>query len=94
MLLSRFDKNVLHRSLFDVQASFETRKENMSRNFVSIEYAASYFGVSQRTIRNWISEGRVHGYELGPRLIRLDYDEIENLPVRIHGQFRRGRNGR
>lgn len=66
----------------------------MHRNYVSIEFAAEFYGVSQRTIRNWISEGVLNGYELGPRLIRLDFDEIENLPVRIHGEYRRGRLGR
>ena len=66
----------------------------MNRNYVSIEFVAEFYGVSQRTIRNWISDGTLNGYELGPRLIRLDFDEIENLPVRIHGEYRRGRLGR
>jgi len=66
----------------------------MNRNYVSIEFVAEFYGVSQRTVRNWISDGVLNGYELGPRLIRLDYDEIENLPVRIHGEYRRGRLGR
>lgn len=65
----------------------------MNRNLVSIQFAAEYYGVSQRTVRNWISDGLINGYEVGPRLIRLDFDEIENLPIRIRGEYRRGRHG-
>ena len=55
------------------------------RDLVSIEFAAGFFGVSKRTIRNWISKEILVGYETGPRLIRLDYEEIRNMPVKIHG---------
>ena len=65
----------------------------MHRNYVSIEFAADFYGVSQRTVRNWISEGILKGYEVGPRLIRLDFDEIEHIPVRIRGEYKRGRIG-
>jgi excisionase family DNA binding protein len=61
------------------------------KDLVSIRFTAEYFGVCDRTVRNWIAEGRLNAYELGPRLIRLDYEEIRNMPVMIHGTYKKGK---
>lgn len=45
----------------------------------SIETAATIAGCSPRTIRRYISQGRLSGYRMGPRLIRVDLAEIEAL---------------
>lgn len=42
---------------------------------VSLDVAAEAFGVSVKTIRRRIAEGRVAGYRIG-RLIRVDLDEL------------------
>lgn len=39
--------------------------------------AAEYLGVTDRTIRQMIADGRLTGYKLGSRVIRLRLDEIE-----------------
>ena len=44
---------------------------------VFIAAAAEHYGVSRQTIRRWISRGKIHAYRVGPRLIRVDLDEIE-----------------
>ena len=51
----------------------------------SIRQAAEYHGVDQKTIRRWIAKGRLSAHRVGPRLIRLDRDEVLTLGRRIGG---------
>ncbi|MDQ1305876.1 MAG: hypothetical protein QG671_1708, partial [Actinomycetota bacterium] len=37
------------------------------------------------TIRRWISNGRITGYRMGPRLIRVDLDELAAMLKPIGG---------
>lgn len=50
----------------------------------SIQAAAAHYGVSARTIRRWIAEGRLHAVRVGPKLLRVDLDDTGRLeqPVR------------
>lgn len=41
--------------------------------------AAAYAHVSPRTIRRRVADGTLTGYRFGPRLIRVDLDELEAL---------------
>lgn len=41
--------------------------------------AAEMAGVHKATMRRWIIEGRVRGYRVGPRLIKVDIDDLEAL---------------
>ncbi|MEH6380805.1 hypothetical protein CEY15_02275 [Dietzia natronolimnaea] len=45
----------------------------------SISEAADRYGVNPVTIRRWISSGRISGFRFGPRMIRVDLDEIDAL---------------
>lgn len=45
----------------------------------SIHAAAEEYGVHHQTIRRWISAGRITGYRFGPRMIRVDLDELDAL---------------
>jgi excisionase family DNA binding protein len=47
------------------------------RRYVSVAEAAEYLGVSDRTIRAMIHDGRLTGYRNGAKLVRLDLDEID-----------------
>jgi len=47
------------------------------RAVVSIADAADYLGVTTRTIRQMIADGRLLGYRSGSRLVRLRLDEID-----------------
>lgn len=51
----------------------------------SIRQAAEFHGVDQKTIRRWIAQGRLTAQRIGPRLIRLDRDEVLSLGRRIGG---------
>ena len=47
------------------------------RRYVSIAEAAEYLGVTTRTIRQMIADGRLTGYRSGTRLVRLDINEVD-----------------
>lgn len=49
------------------------------RRLTTIPRAAEEYGVCTRTIRRYISAGRITGYRFGPRMIRVDLDEIDAL---------------
>jgi excisionase family DNA binding protein len=39
--------------------------------------AADYMGVSLRCVREWISQGRITGYKMNARVIRVDLNELD-----------------
>lgn len=58
-------------------ASHTSPQPRPSRRFASIPEAANYAGCHPRTIRRRIADGSIAGYRLGPRLIRVDLDELD-----------------
>lgn len=50
-----------------------------ARRLVSIAQAADYSAVCTKTIRRRISDGSLTGYRMGPRVIRVDLDELDAL---------------
>lgn len=49
------------------------------RRLLSLPDAAEQYGVSAKTLRRYISAGRVTGYRFGPRMLRVDIDELDAL---------------
>lgn len=49
------------------------------RRLSSLPVAAEQYGVSSRTIRRYISAGHITGYRFGPRMLRVDLDELDAL---------------
>ncbi|WP_396327823.1 excisionase family DNA-binding protein [Jatrophihabitans lederbergiae] len=47
------------------------------RRLASINHAAEYVGCTTRTIRRRIASGELTGYRFGPRLIRVDLNELD-----------------
>jgi len=53
---------------------------------ITIKEAAETVGVSARTIRRYIASGRIPAYRLGPRMIRVDADQLtEQLHTPVTG---------
>ena len=44
---------------------------------LSVADVAKYLGVSSRTVRNMIADGRLRAYTLGPRILRLRRSEVD-----------------
>lgn len=40
-------------------------------------YDADYLGISERTVRQMISDGRLTGYRINARFVRLDQREVD-----------------
>lgn len=47
------------------------------RKYGKISEAAEYLGVTERTIRQMIADGRLTGYRSGKRLVRVDLNEVD-----------------
>ena len=55
------------------------------RNYASLKQAAEYLGVTDHKIRQMIADGRITGYRNGPRLIRVDLNEIDAAVMQPFG---------
>ena len=53
------------------------QKSPTRRRWVSQREAAEYLGVTDRTVRQMIADGRITGYRSGPRLVRVDLNEVD-----------------
>jgi excisionase family DNA binding protein len=47
------------------------------RRWATIKETAAYLRVVDRTVRQMIADGRLVGYYLGPRVVRLDLDQVD-----------------
>ena len=50
---------------------------------VSLEDAAQHYSVSVKTVRRWIAAGRIEGYRVGPRLLRVRLDSMDSAARRL-----------
>ncbi|BBY54233.1 excisionase family DNA-binding protein [Mycobacterium koreense] len=48
-----------------------------ARHYVTITQAAKYLGVTTRCIRQMVADGRLTAYRNGPRLVRIDLNDID-----------------
>jgi len=51
----------------------------MPKRLESLAFAAQYANVHPRTIRRYIASGRLNAYRVGPRLIKIDLNELEAI---------------
>lgn len=49
------------------------------RRPATLQTAAEYLNVTDRTIRNLIARGEITGYRIGTRMVRVDLNEIDAL---------------
>lgn len=61
-----------------------TKPPPMTRQYISQVDAARLLGVTDRTVRNMLADGRLRGYRLG-RTIRLKLSEVEAALVPFGG---------
>lgn len=50
-----------------------------ARRLASLDEAAEYAGCSKYTIRRRVADGSIRGFRFGPRLIKVDLNEIDAL---------------
>jgi excisionase family DNA binding protein len=54
-----------------------------TRRLASLAAAAEQYDVSEKTVRRWISDGKIKGYRVGKLLIKVDLDEIEANVIEV-----------
>jgi excisionase family DNA binding protein len=47
--------------------------------WATLAAAAAYLTVNERTIRRWLSDGTIPGKRIGPKLIRVDLNDLDRL---------------
>jgi hypothetical protein len=56
-----------------------TGRSQVLQNLVRLKKCAEERPVSTKTLRRWISEGKISGFRFGPKLILVDLNEIDVL---------------
>jgi excisionase family DNA binding protein len=51
------------------------------RRWRGIQETADYLGVSDKTIRQMIADKRINARRAGPRLIRIDLNEVDQVTL-------------
>lgn len=52
-------------------------------NLGSVAQAADLLGVSTQTVRRYIEQGRLSAYRIGPRIVKINLDELGGLVHKI-----------
>ncbi|CNH33180.1 DNA binding domain-containing protein [Mycobacterium tuberculosis] len=55
----------------------QAEQNRVIRRWASMNQGAEYAGVGLRTLREWISQGKITGYRMNARVIRVDLNEID-----------------
>jgi excisionase family DNA binding protein len=58
-------------------------RSERARRYATMAEAAAYIDCNERTIRRMIAAGRIHGYRITPRMIRVDLDELDQVMTPI-----------
>ncbi len=60
-----------------------TTIQSPSRRLVNLASAGQYADVHPRTLRRWIASGLLTGYRVGPRLLKVDLNELDAMMTPI-----------
>lgn len=55
------------------------------RRWATMQQAATYLGVTDRTIRQMVADGRLRAYRSGGRVVRLDLNELDDAMTPFGG---------
>lgn len=50
-----------------------------NRRLATIDEAAEYTRISTQTLRKYISDGKLRAYRAGPRLVRIDLNDVDAM---------------
>ncbi len=62
---------------------FANRGERLE--LIGLQEAADYCGVSYRTMRRWIADGRLNAFRVGPRLLKVTITDLNALHQPVGG---------
>jgi excisionase family DNA binding protein len=52
--------------------------------YLTIQEVAALYAVSEKTVRNWISEGKLEARRIGGRIIRIESRSLDFLSEPVH----------
>ncbi|WP_204801894.1 excisionase family DNA-binding protein [Mycobacterium riyadhense] len=55
------------------------RRERRHPELIGVPEAAERCGVHYRTMRRWIGEGRINAVRVGPKLLKVNADDLAGL---------------
>lgn len=61
------------------------RAQAQQPEMISLNEAASRLDVHYRTVRRWISEGRLNAVRVGPHLLKVDVAELDKIVKPVGG---------
>jgi excisionase family DNA binding protein len=61
------------------------RRERRHPERIGLQEAADYCGVSYRTMRRYVADGRLNAVRVGPRLLKVSIADLEKLHHPVGG---------
>lgn len=71
----------------------QTRIQGASR-YVTLQEGAEYLSITEQSLRRYIAEGRIQGYRLGKRALRVDRTDLDSLLIPVPSAMRGGASSR
>lgn len=59
--------------------SAANRRQRRHPELIGLQEAADLCGVSYRTIRRWVADGRINAVRVGPRLLKINAEDVLKL---------------
>jgi excisionase family DNA binding protein len=66
-----------------VQFAMSAPGRKADPRWASFKDAAAYAAIPPKTLRDWVSKGRVPAYRIGPRQLQLDLNDIDRMRRRV-----------
>lgn len=63
----------------------QTQTKSLLPAFPTLKDVGHHLGLSERTVRRYIVEGRLKAYRIGPRVIRVDRESVLRLALPMGG---------
>lgn len=63
----------------------KTRGSRQHPELMTLTEVADRFGVHYRTVRRWVSEGRINAVRIGPKLLKVDANNVAALMKPVGG---------
>jgi excisionase family DNA binding protein len=60
----------------DTKSRPPRNRRERRHHLIGLQQAAEYCDVSYRTVRRWIANGDLNAVRVGPRLLKVDADEL------------------
>lgn len=71
-----------------------SRHRIVASRYVPLKEGADYLSITEQSLRRYIAEGRIQGYRLGKRALRVDRTDLDALLIPVPSAARGGASSR